>query len=162
MSLHWPVLHVQVPDLHRQVVSGHHVASVVAKLDVRDRGYDLGEEGAIAGILWLLEHCSREKSMSQIQLNKCCKWNVCVRACSSQDVMIKKKILTFGVLVTKCWSPHVTQTNGSFAAAVDEGVTLMRMELGRRDHLCQLLHVGRFNVNNIWRARLRRTNPWKD
>lgn len=32
--LHWSVLHVQVPNLHRQVVSGHHVASIVTKLNV--------------------------------------------------------------------------------------------------------------------------------
>ena len=34
VRLHWPVLHVEVPDLDGQVVSGHHVASAVAELDV--------------------------------------------------------------------------------------------------------------------------------
>lgn len=56
IGLHWPALHVQIPDLHGQVVSGHHVAPIVAKLNIRDGGYDLGEEGTIAGIFWLLKH----------------------------------------------------------------------------------------------------------
>lgn len=34
IGLDRPILHVQIPDLYRQVVSGHHVVSIVAKLDV--------------------------------------------------------------------------------------------------------------------------------
>lgn len=56
---------------------------------------------------------------------------------------------TFGVLVTERRSPHVTQADGAFAAAVDERVALMRVELCGGDHLGQLLHVGRFDVNDI-------------
>lgn len=36
VRLHWPVLHVQVPDLDGQIISGHHVATAVAELHVRD------------------------------------------------------------------------------------------------------------------------------
>lgn len=61
IGLHWSVLHVQIPDLHRQVVPGHHVAAVVAELDIGDRGDDLGEEGAIAGVFWLLKHWAKIK-----------------------------------------------------------------------------------------------------
>lgn len=60
--------------------------------------------------------------------------------------------LTFGVLVTERRCPHVTQANGPLAAAVDEGVAVLRVELGGCDHLCQLLHIGWFNVHNIWRG----------
>lgn len=51
--------------------------------------------------------------------------------------------------------PHVAQTDGSFAAAVDEGVALERMELRCCDHLRQLLHVGRFDVNDVLKVRVR-------
>lgn len=63
ISLYWPVLHVQIPYLHRQVVSGHHVAPIVAKLDIWDWGYNLREEGTITGILWLLKYWTRKKKI---------------------------------------------------------------------------------------------------
>lgn len=56
------------------------------------------------------------------------------------------------MLVAQRRSPHVAQTDGSLAAAVDEGVTLVGVELGRRDHLRQLLHVGGLDVNDVWSA----------
>ena len=56
IRLHGPGLHVEVPDFDGQVVPGHHVASAVAELDVRDGRDDLGEEGAVVWILWLFEH----------------------------------------------------------------------------------------------------------
>ena len=56
VGLDGPGLHVQIPDLHRQVVAGHQVAPAVAELDVGDRRDDLGEEGAVVWILWLFEH----------------------------------------------------------------------------------------------------------
>ena len=40
-----------------EVVAGEDVTAAVAELDVRDGGYDLGEEGAGAGVLRLLKHC---------------------------------------------------------------------------------------------------------
>ena len=57
--------------------------------------------------------------------------------------------LTFGVLVAESLVPHVAQSNGALAAAVDEGAALLRVELGRSDHLRQLLHVGWFDVHNV-------------
>lgn len=57
--------------------------------------------------------------------------------------------LTFGVLVAEGGGAHVTQADGALAAAVDEGVALVRVELGRRDHLRQLLHVGRLDVHDV-------------
>ena len=55
IRLHGPVLHVQVPHFDREVVPGHHVASAVAELDVRDGGDDLREEGPAAWVLRLLK-----------------------------------------------------------------------------------------------------------
>lgn len=58
-------------------------------------------------------------------------------------------VLTFAVFVTEGSLSHVTQADRTFAAAVGEGVTLLRMELRRGDHLCQILHVGWLNVHNV-------------
>lgn len=59
-------------------------------------------------------------------------------------------LLTFGVPVTQGRRPHVAQPDCPFAAAVHEGVAVMGVELGRRNHLRELLHVGRFNVHDVW------------
>lgn len=64
--------------------------------------------------------------------------------------------LTLGVAVTERGGSHVTQPDGAFAAAVDEGVAVVRVELSSRDHLCQLLHVGWFDVHNVWQGESRR------
>lgn len=53
------------------------------------------------------------------------------------------------MLVAQRRHPHVAQADGSFAAAVDEGVALMGVELGGGDHLRQVLHVGRFDVDDV-------------
>ena len=42
--LHRPRVHVDVPDLERQVVPRQDIPPVMAELDVRDRRNDLGEE----------------------------------------------------------------------------------------------------------------------
>lgn len=54
--------------------------------------------------------------------------------------------------VAQRWIPHVAQADSSFAAAVNKGVALMGVELGRRDDLGQLLHVCRLDVDNVWEA----------
>lgn len=36
IRLHWPVLHVEVPDFDGEVVTCHHIASAVTELHVRD------------------------------------------------------------------------------------------------------------------------------
>lgn len=58
-------------------------------------------------------------------------------------------LLTFGVLVAQRCFSHVTETQGAFAAAVDEQVTVVGVKLGRCDHFCQILHVGWFDINNV-------------
>lgn len=55
IRLHWPVLHVEVPDFDGEVVPCHHVASAVTELHVRDGGDDLREKRSAAWILWLLK-----------------------------------------------------------------------------------------------------------
>lgn len=64
-------------------------------------------------------------------------------------------LLTFAVPVTQGRCPHVTQPDRPFAAAVHEAVAVMRVELGRCDHLRELLHVGRLNVHDIWHRRVK-------
>lgn len=71
---------------------------------------------------------------------------------------------TFGMFVAECLRPHVTQSDRSLAAAVDEQVAFRRMELGRRYDFCQLLHVGGFDVDNVWLKSLSRKpflNVWQ-
>lgn len=41
ICLHWALVHVKVPHLGGEVVSGQQIASTVAELDVRHRGNDL-------------------------------------------------------------------------------------------------------------------------
>lgn len=66
----------------------------------------------------------------------------CWRACA----------LTFGVLVTQGGCTHVTEAQGALAAAVDEEVAVMRVELRRSDHLREVLHVSWFDVHDVWAA----------
>lgn len=58
--------------------------------------------------------------------------------------------LTLGVLVTQGSCPHVTEPQGALAAAVDEEVAVVRMELGCCDHLREVLHVGWLDVYDVW------------
>lgn len=46
---------------------------------------------------------------------------------------------------------HVTEPYGSFTAGVDEYVAVVRMKLCCSNHLCELLHVGRFDVYYVKR-----------
>lgn len=70
-------------------------------------------------------------------------------------IHVRGSLLTFAVPVTQGRRPHVTQPDRPFAAAVHEAVAVVRVELGRRDHLCELLHVGRLNVHDIWHRRVK-------
>lgn len=56
---------------------------------------------------------------------------------------------TFAVVVTECSCPHVTQSYGSFATAIDKGVALVGMELCCSDHFSELFHVGWFYVDDV-------------
>lgn len=56
---------------------------------------------------------------------------------------------TFCVLVAEGGLPHVAQLDRALARAVHEQVAVLWMELGGRDHLGQLFHVGRLDIHNI-------------
>lgn len=58
-------------------------------------------------------------------------------------------MLTFGVFVTKRRGPHVTEAQGSLAAAVHKQVAVLRVKLCCCYHLRQILHVGGFDVYNV-------------
>lgn len=60
--------------------------------------------------------------------------------------------LTLGVLVAQGGRTHVAEAQGALAAAVDEEVAVVRVELGRRDHLREVFHVGRLDVHDVWAA----------
>lgn len=64
-------------------------------------------------------------------------------------------VLTLGVPVTQGGCPHVAQPDCPLAAAVYKGVAVMGVELGCRDHLCELLHVGWLDVHDIWHRRVK-------
>lgn len=57
--------------------------------------------------------------------------------------------LTLGVLVTQGRRPHVAEPQGALAAAVDEEVAVVGVELGGGDHLGEVLHVGRLDVHDV-------------
>jgi hypothetical protein len=54
------------------------------------------------------------------------------------------------VLVAQGGRPHVTEPQRALAAAVDEEVAVVGVELGSRDHLCEVLHVGWLYVHDVW------------
>lgn len=58
-------------------------------------------------------------------------------------------LLTFGVFVAQRCLSHVTEAQGAFAAAVDKQVTVVGVKFSCCDHLCQILHVGWFDVHNV-------------
>lgn len=60
------------------------------------------------------------------------------------------RALTLGVPVAQGGGAHVAQADGALAAAVHEHVALVWVQLRRRDHLRQLLHVGRLEVHDVW------------
>lgn len=59
------------------------------------------------------------------------------------------KKLTFGVFVAECRGSHVTEAQGALAAAVHKQVAVVRVELCCCYHLCQILHVGWFDVHDV-------------
>lgn len=71
------------------------------------------------------------------------------QTCSSPS-QLSAGLLTFGVFVAQCCFSHVTEAQGAFAAAVDKQVTVVGVELSRCDHLRQILHVGWFDVHDVW------------
>lgn len=61
IRLHWPVLHIEVPNFDGEVVTCHHIASAVTELHVWDGGDDLREKRSAAWILRLLKDWNRQK-----------------------------------------------------------------------------------------------------
>ena len=57
------------------------------------------------------------------------------------------------MLVAQGLLPHVTEPQRPLAAAVHKQVAVERVELGRRDDLRQVLHVGRLDVHDVWEER---------
>lgn len=53
---HRLVIHVDIPYLKRQVVTGQYVSPILRELDVRDRRDDLREEGFLRWIFFFLEN----------------------------------------------------------------------------------------------------------
>lgn len=62
---------------------------------------------------------------------------------------MKLKILTFAMSIAERSRPHVTQADSAFTTAVHKHITLVRVTLGRRYHLRQLLHIGWFYIYNV-------------
>ena len=54
------------------------------------------------------------------------------------------------MLVAQCRISHVSQFDVALRTAVHEQVAVYRVELGSGDDLSQLLHVCRFDVNDIY------------
>lgn len=51
-------LHVDIPDLYRQVIAGNDVTAIVGEADVGDGGDDFGKERAGGRVLLLLKDCN--------------------------------------------------------------------------------------------------------
>lgn len=65
VGFHRPVFHVQIPNLNREVIAGHHVSPAVAELDVRYGGDDFREERPATGIFWLLKNLRKRHIFRQ-------------------------------------------------------------------------------------------------
>lgn len=56
---------------------------------------------------------------------------------------------TFCVVIAQGGLSHVRQLDGSFAAAVHKNITMLGVEFSWGNDLCQLLHVGWLDINNV-------------
>ena len=56
-----PRVHVDVPDLERQIIPREHVSPVVAELDVRYGGDNFREERSVRGVFLFFEFCQNEQ-----------------------------------------------------------------------------------------------------
>ena len=52
--------------------------------------------------------------------------------------------------IAKRWVTHVCKLDVTFWARVHEKVALRGMEFRRSDDLCQLLHIDRFDIHNVY------------
>ena len=62
VGLDWLRIHLQVPDLKREIISGQQVATRVAELHIGDAGNDLREETSVGRVFGLLKYCIRQNS----------------------------------------------------------------------------------------------------
>ena len=53
-------LHQQVPDFDGQVVTSHHVTSIMTKLHIWYTRYNLRKETPVGGIFWFLKHWNKK------------------------------------------------------------------------------------------------------
>ena len=53
------------------------------------------------------------------------------------------------MLVTERPISHVTEADSSFRRTVNKGTTVGRVEFRGSDHLGQIFHICRFDINNI-------------
>lgn len=70
VCFHRLALHVKIPDLQCQIVSGHHVTPIVTKLDIRDGWDDFREEGSCAGVLRFLKHYKNKQVRNWLKQDK--------------------------------------------------------------------------------------------
>lgn len=56
---------------------------------------------------------------------------------------------TFVVCIAQGPLSHIRKLDGSLGAGIHKPITTCRVELSSRNHLCQLLHVCRFDINNV-------------
>lgn len=120
-------LHVDIPDLDRQVIPRHDVSAVVGESDVGDGGDDFGKEGAGGGIFFLLEDCLKLESGR--------------RGISGERTLV--------VLVTQRPLSHVGKLDGALGTGIHEPIAAGGVEFGGRDDFRQLLHVRRLDVDDV-------------
>ena len=53
-------VHVDVPDLEREIIPREHVSPILAELDVRYGGDNFGEEGSVRGVFLFFKFCHNE------------------------------------------------------------------------------------------------------
>jgi hypothetical protein len=123
-------LHVDIPNLDCQIVTGQDVAPIIRESDIRDGRYDFRKERTRGRVLLLFKHLG-------YTVSKCLpNWAQWVRC-------------TLSMLVAECALSHVGQLNCSLRAGIHEPITAERVEFSGCYDLGQLLHVGGLDVDNI-------------
>lgn len=110
--------------------------------------------------MWLKCHSIYYTALSWNEVQYVQPWIHCILPICKE--MSDTDLLTFAMSIAESCCPHVTQANGALAAAVDEHVALVRVALSSCDHLCQLLHVGRLYIYNIWRRATVKENNYPE
>lgn len=53
------------------------------------------------------------------------------------------------MLIAKCAFAHISKLDGTLRACIHEPIATLWVELGSSNDLCQFLHVGRLDINNV-------------